>query len=89
MVMTRLAMPGDTITQEHMYVKRSPRLMYALPDDDPGAPLLPPPPALPCPALPAPCPSYAPLCLHYAPFVRPVCAALSHARIMNQEGRLR
>ena len=50
MVMTRLAMPGDTITQEHMYVKRSPRLMYALPDDDP---------------------------------------ALSHARIMNREGRLR
>ena len=50
MVMTRLAMPGDTITQEHMYVKRSPRLMYALPDDDPGAPLLPPTPrpALPC-----------------------------------------
>ena len=56
MVMTRLAMPGDTITQEHMYVKRSPRLMYALPDDDPGAPLLPPTPrpALPCPASPVP-----------------------------------
>lgn len=50
MVMTRLAMPGGPAAQEHMYVKRSPRLMYALPDDDP---------------------------------------ALSHARIMNREGRLR
>ena len=56
MVMTRIAMPGGPGTQEHMYVKRSPRLMYALPDDDPGAPLLTPTPRLtpPRPASPDP-----------------------------------
>jgi hypothetical protein len=77
MVMTRLAMPGGPAAQEHMYVKRSPRLMYALPDDDPGAPLLPPhPPPRPalscCPVLPSPCPSSA--ALHHVPSLRPSCA---------------
>ena len=64
-VMTRVAMPGGPGTQEHIYVKQaharyavgtSPRLMYALPDDDPGAPLLTPTPRLtpPRPASPDP-----------------------------------
>jgi hypothetical protein len=73
MVMTRIAMPGGPGTQEHMYVKRSPRLMYALPDDDPGAPLLTPTPrpTPPRPASPAPIVRRS---LHCALSLRPPCA---------------
>ena len=68
-VMTRIAMPGGPGTQEHMYVLQSPRLMYALPDDDPGAPLLTPTP--PRPASPAPIVRRS---LHCALALRPPCA---------------
>lgn len=95
-VMTRVAMPGGPGTQEHIYVKQaharyavgtSPRLMYALPDDDPGAPLLPPTPRpAPRSALPAPCPPYA--ALHYAPSLRPACCRVrSHEPCEDHEPR--
>jgi hypothetical protein len=52
----------------------------------------PPPPAPPCPVL-LPCPAIpVPIIRRSAPRAIPaplVCAALSHARIMNREGRLR
>ena len=72
-VMTRIAMPGGPGTQEHMYVLQSPRLMYALPDDDPGAPLLTPTPrpTPPRPASPAPIVRRS---LHCALALRPPCA---------------
>ena len=93
--MTRLALPGGPGTQDHMYSKRSPRLVYALNDDDPGAlspSRTPPRPPAPRPARPRPLHAHrAPLSTTLRPYASPVavCAVLRQAKLMNRQGGLR